>query len=118
MESSPIHRQPALPIRGKNEIENARIAWGAYAARDKVGLKMNLPEAQARRAIKPALRNPVAHLAGAVEKDESGRDQSSTRKRGEEIIPQPKALGAEGIIRTGSTKSFTEKKSVAPVEEA
>ena len=71
---------------------------GAYAARDKVGLKMNLPENKLAELLKtlPSLRNPtVAHLAGnewvAVE---TIIDESVVR----EIIPQLKALGAEGII--------------------
>ncbi|HEX8297369.1 MAG TPA: ATP phosphoribosyltransferase [Chthoniobacteraceae bacterium] len=71
---------------------------GAYAARDKVGLKMNLPEARLQEllAALPALRNPtIAHLASsdwvAVE---TIIDEAVVR----EIIPQLKALGAEGII--------------------
>jgi ATP phosphoribosyltransferase len=71
---------------------------GAYAARDKVGLKMNLPAAQlaALLAALPALRNPtVSPLATpdwiAVE---TIIDESVVR----EIIPRLKELGAEGII--------------------
>jgi ATP phosphoribosyltransferase len=71
---------------------------GAYAARDKVGLKMNLPEERlpALLGALPALRNPtIAQLATegwiAVE---TIIDESVVR----EIIPQLKALGAEGII--------------------
>lgn len=74
------------------------LLQGAYAARDKVGLKLNLPEARLSELLKalPALRNPtVAHLATpewvAVE---TIIDESVVR----EIIPQLKALGAEGII--------------------
>ncbi|MEI9894757.1 MAG: ATP phosphoribosyltransferase [Chthoniobacter sp.] len=74
------------------------LLQGAYAARDKVGLKMNLPENKLVELLKtlPALRNPtVAHLAGsewvAVE---TIIDERVVR----EIIPQLKALGAEGII--------------------
>jgi ATP phosphoribosyltransferase len=71
---------------------------GAYAARDKVGLKMNLPENKLAELLQalPSLRNPtIAHLANpewvAVE---TIIDESVVR----EIIPQLKALGAEGII--------------------
>lgn len=74
------------------------LLQGAYAARDKVGLKLNLPEARLAELLKalPALRNPtVAHLATpdwvAVE---TIIDEAVVR----EIIPQLKALGAEGII--------------------
>ncbi|HYR58554.1 MAG TPA: ATP phosphoribosyltransferase [Chthoniobacteraceae bacterium] len=83
----------------KTKIEKlVLLLQGAYAARDKVGLKMNLPEARLAELLKalPALRNPtVAHLATpdwvAVE---TIIDESVVR----EIIPQLKALGAEGII--------------------
>src|SRR5688572_20658262 len=74
------------------------LLQGAYAARDKVGLKMNLPQARLADLLKalPALRNPtIAQLATegwiAVE---TIIDESVVR----EIIPQLKALGAEGII--------------------
>ncbi len=74
------------------------LLQGAFNARDKVGLKMNLPEARLAELLKalPALRNPtVAHLANrewvAVE---TIIDERVVR----EIIPQLKALGAEGII--------------------
>ena len=74
------------------------LLHGAYAARDKVGLKLNLPEARLAEllAALPALRNPtIAHLSTpgwvAVE---TIIDESVVS----EIIPQLKALGAEGII--------------------
>jgi ATP phosphoribosyltransferase len=74
------------------------LLQGAYAARDKVGLKLNLPEDRLVELLKtlPALRNPtVSHLATpdwvAVE---TIIDEAVVR----EIIPQLKALGAEGII--------------------
>ncbi len=71
---------------------------GALAARDKVGLKMNLAQNQLQNllAALPSLRNPtVSPLANegwvAVE---TVIDEKVVR----EIIPQLKALGAEGII--------------------
>ena len=74
------------------------LIQGAYAARDKVGLKLNLPESRLAEllAALPALRNPtISHLATpewlAVE---TIIDEAVVR----EIIPQLKALGAEGII--------------------
>jgi ATP phosphoribosyltransferase len=74
------------------------LLQGALAARDKVGLKMNLPEDRLKGLLSalPALRNPtVAHLAvpGWVAV-ETILDEKVVR----EIIPQLKALGAEGII--------------------
>jgi ATP phosphoribosyltransferase len=71
---------------------------GAYAARDQVGLKMNLPENRLQELLSslPALRNPtVAKLAQdgwiAVE-------TVIAEKVVREIIPRLKAAGAEGII--------------------
>jgi ATP phosphoribosyltransferase-like protein len=71
---------------------------GGFAARDKVGLKMNLPEAKLAEllAALPALRTPtIAQLAqGGWVAVETIIDERVVR----EIIPQLKALGAEGII--------------------
>jgi ATP phosphoribosyltransferase len=74
------------------------LLQGALAARDMVGLKMNLPDhkLQALLTALPAMRNPtVAHLAvpGWVAV-ETIIDEKVVR----EIIPQLKSLGAEGII--------------------
>jgi len=102
MESSPqfIANHQALTNewkRGKVD-KLVLLLQGAFAARDKVGLKMNLPEARlaALLATLPALRNPtVAHLAqGDWVAVETIIDEQIVR----EIIPQLKALGAEGII--------------------
>lgn len=74
------------------------LLQGAMAARDKVGLKMNLPESRLEGLLKalPSLRRPtVAKLAEegwlAIE---TIIDESVVR----EIIPRLKELGAEGII--------------------
>lgn len=71
---------------------------GAHAARDKVGLKMNIAEDRLDNLLKalPSLRNPtISRLAQegwvAVE---TVIDEKIVR----EIIPQLKSLGAEGII--------------------
>ena len=71
---------------------------GALEARYKVGLKLNLPDNKLDDMLQtlPSLRRPtISHLAGggwvAVE---TIIDESVVR----EIIPQLKALGAEGII--------------------
>ncbi len=71
---------------------------GAHAARNMVGLKMNLPEKSLTQllATLPALRNPtVAHLAQA---DWVAVETILDERVVREIIPQLKALGAEGII--------------------
>jgi ATP phosphoribosyltransferase len=102
MESSPqfIANHKALEDEWKKaKIEKLLLLLkGAYAARDKVGLKMNLCENKLADLLKalPSLRNPtISRLAGsewvAVE---TIIDESVVR----EIIPQLKALGAEGII--------------------
>jgi len=102
MESSPqfIANHQALEDEWKKaKIEKLLLLLkGAYAARDKVGLKMNLCENKLADLLKalPSLRNPtISQLAGsewvAVE---TIIDESVVR----EIIPQLKALGAEGII--------------------
>jgi ATP phosphoribosyltransferase len=102
MESSPqlVANHGALKdLWKKQKIEKlVLLLQGAFAARDKVGLKMNLPEAKLAGLLQalPALRNPtIAHLATpdwvAVE---TIIDEAIVR----EIIPQLKALGAEGII--------------------
>jgi ATP phosphoribosyltransferase len=102
MESNPQfianHAVLANPWK-KQKIEKlVLLLQGAQAARDKVGLKMNLPAGNLTALLKalPALRNPtVSHLANtdwvAVE---TIIDERVVR----EIIPQLKALGAEGII--------------------
>ncbi len=102
MESSPqiIANHDALkdPWKKAKLDQMVLLLQGAFNARDKVGLKMNLPEARLAELLKalPSLRNPtIAHLATpdwvAVE---TIMDERVVR----EIIPQLKALGAEGII--------------------
>jgi ATP phosphoribosyltransferase len=102
MESSPqvIANRTAMEDSWKRQkIEKiVLLLQGAFQARDKVGLKLNLQESKLAELLKalPSLRNPtIAHLATpdwvAVE---TIIDESVVR----EIIPQLKALGAEGII--------------------
>jgi ATP phosphoribosyltransferase len=102
MESVPqfiANRQALADDWKKAKIDTlVLLLQGAYAARDKVGLKMNLPAARLAELLEalPALRNPtIAHLTTpewvAVE---TIIDESVVR----EIIPRLKALGAEGII--------------------
>lgn len=71
---------------------------GALNARDLVGLKMNLPEANLKNLLEalPALRNPtVSPLAQA---GWVAVETIIEEKVVREIIPELKALGAEGII--------------------
>lgn len=71
---------------------------GALNARDKVGLKMNIAENQLKNLLSalPSLRNPtVSHLA---QSDWVAVETVIDEKVVREIIPQLKALGAEGII--------------------
>ena len=74
------------------------LLQGAYNARDKVGLKMNIEEKALQNLLDalPSLRNPtISHLAqGGWVAVETIIDEKIVR----EIIPQLKALGAEGII--------------------
>jgi ATP phosphoribosyltransferase len=91
-----VWKKPAA----RKKIETlALLLDGALAARDKVGLKMNVPKKDLQSLIKrlPALRNPtISPLMGtetwvAVE---TVIDEVVVR----EIIPKLKELGAEGII--------------------
>ena len=102
MESSPqvIANKAAWGDEWKRQKMETLILLlqGAHNARDKVGLKMNIEEKKLQNLLQalPSLRNPtIAHLAQqgwvAVE---TVIDEKIVR----EIIPQLKALGAEGII--------------------
>lgn len=102
MVSSPqfIANKSACADKWKRDKMNKLVLLlkGAHAARDKVGLKMNIEEGKLKSLLSalPALRNPtIAHLAQpgwvAVE---TVIDEKIVR----EIIPQLKSLGAEGII--------------------
>jgi ATP phosphoribosyltransferase len=82
----------------------ALLVQGALNARGKVGLKMNLPKAKLDELVSslPSLRRPtIAHLTDADWLSvETVIDESVVR----EIIPQLKALGAEGIIEYALNK--------------
>jgi len=74
------------------------LLQGALAARDKVGLKMNIAENKVKDLLEalPSLRNPtISHLANV---DWVAVETIIDEKIVREIIPQLKALGAEGII--------------------
>lgn len=88
----------ANPAKRKKIETIALLLRGALEAGSKVGLKMNLPRKALEGLVKalPALRNPtISHLSNpewvAIE---TIIDESVVR----EIIPQLKAMGAEGIV--------------------
>jgi ATP phosphoribosyltransferase len=71
---------------------------GALAARDKVGLKLNLPRRKLAAMLKalPALRRPT--ISALAVRGWIAVETIIDEKVVREIIPQLKALGAEGII--------------------
>ncbi len=102
MESFPqLIAQPAAMRDEWKREKLGRIAMllqGALAARDKVGLKMNLPENQLQKLLEyiPSLRNPT--VASLAQKGWVAVETVIDERVVREIIPQLKALGAEGII--------------------
>jgi|SRR5690606_24703251 len=88
----------ANPAKRKKIETIAMLLIGALEAHSKVGLKMNLPKASLDRIISalPALRNPtISTLSNA---DWVALETIIDEKVVREIIPQLKALGAEGIV--------------------
>jgi ATP phosphoribosyltransferase len=86
-------------VASRKKIQTlALLLEGALNARDKVGLKMNVPAASLKKLLSqlPSLRRPtVSPLAdGSWVAIETIIDEVVVR----EIIPQLKELGAEGII--------------------
>lgn len=93
------NRQSWAQPEKRRKIENiALLLKSALEAEDKVGLKMNAPKSQLDCLLKdlPSLRNPT--IAALSSKEwvaiETVVDETLVR----DIIPQLKALGAEGII--------------------
>ena len=88
----------ANPAKRKKIETIALLLKGALEAESKVGLKMNLPKAALESVVKslPALRNPTISQLSSPDwiALETIIDESVVR----EIIPQLKALGAEGIV--------------------
>ena len=76
----------------------ALLLVGALTARDKVGLKMNLPRTKLQNLLDalPALRNPT--VSPLAQNDWVAVETIIDEKIVREIIPQLKSLGAEGII--------------------
>jgi ATP phosphoribosyltransferase len=88
----------ANPAKRKKIETIALLLRGALEAGSKVGLKMNLPKSALEAVVKslPALRNPTISQLSSPDwiALETIIDESVVR----EIIPQLKALGAEGIV--------------------
>jgi ATP phosphoribosyltransferase len=88
----------AIPAKRKKIETIALLLRGALEAESKVGLKMNLPKRALDAVVKalPSLRNPT--ISNLSNPDwialETIIDESVVR----EIIPQLKAMGAEGIV--------------------
>jgi len=102
MESYPQFISNPTSFKDEWKLEKMKrltlLLQAALLARDMVGLKLNLPEKQLQKLIEtlPSLRQPtVSHLAQdgwvAVE-------TVISEKTVRDIIPELKALGAEGII--------------------
>lgn len=91
-------RSWAIPAKRKKIETIALLLRGALEAESKVGLKMNAPKQSVDAIIKavPSLRNPTISPLSNVDwvALETIIDESVVR----EIIPQLKALGAEGIV--------------------
>jgi ATP phosphoribosyltransferase len=88
----------ANPAKRKKIETIALLLRGALEAESKVGLKMNLPKSALKAVVQalPALRNPTISQLSSPKwiALETIIDESVVR----EIIPQLKALGAEGIV--------------------
>ncbi|OIR18851.1 ATP phosphoribosyltransferase [mine drainage metagenome] len=88
----------ANPAKRRKIETIAMMLQGALEAGSKVGLKMNIPKASLDAMVKtlPALRNPTISPLSNTEwvALETITDERVVR----EIVPQLKALGAEGIV--------------------
>lgn len=88
----------ANPAKRKKIETIALLLQGALEAENKVGLKMNLPKASLDVMIKtlPALRNPT--ISPLSSPDWVALETITDERVVREIVPQLKALGAEGIV--------------------
>jgi ATP phosphoribosyltransferase len=102
MESFPVFiaNPPAAADAWKREKMDTLILLlkGALAARDLVGLKMNLPAVNLKNLLEtlPSLRNPT--VSPLAQETWVAVETVINEKTVREIIPKLKALGAEGII--------------------
>jgi len=88
----------ANPAKRKKIETIAMMLQGALDAESKVGLKLNLPKASLEAMVKtlPSLRNPTISPLSNV--DWIALETIIDEKVVREIVPQLKALGAEGIV--------------------
>ncbi|MFA5263561.1 MAG: ATP phosphoribosyltransferase [Opitutaceae bacterium] len=88
----------ANPAKRKKIETIALMLKGALEAESKVGLKMNLPKASLESMIEtlPALRNPT--ISPLSNPDWIALETIIDERIVREIVPQLKALGAEGIV--------------------
>ena len=102
IESYPVlvaNKAAALDARKREKMDKLSLLLvGALTARDKVGLKMNLPRTKLQNLLDalPALRNPT--VSPLAQNDWVAVETVIDEKIVREIIPQLKSLGAEGII--------------------
>jgi len=102
IESYPVlvaNKAAAGDARKREKMEKLSLLLvGALTARDKVGLKMNLPRTKLQNLLDalPALRNPT--VSPLAQNDWVAVETVIDEKIVREIIPQLKSLGAEGII--------------------
>ena len=102
IESYPVlvaNKAAAADARKREKMDKlALLLVGALTARDKVGLKMNLPRTKLQNLLDalPALRNPT--VSPLAQNDWVAVETIIDEKIVREIIPQLKSLGAEGII--------------------
>ena len=88
----------ANPAKRKKIETIAMMLQGALEAESKVGLKLNLPKANLDIMLKtlPALRNPT--ISPLSNPDWVALETITDERIVREIVPQLKALGAEGIV--------------------
>ena len=102
IESYPVfvaNKTAAADPRKREKMDKLSLLLvGALTARDKVGLKMNLPRTKLQNLLDalPALRNPT--VSPLAQNDWVAVETIIDEKIVREIIPQLKSLGAEGII--------------------
>jgi ATP phosphoribosyltransferase len=88
----------ADPVKRRKIETIALLLRGALEAGSKVGLKMNAPKKSIAEIIKtvPSLRNPT--VSPLSNEDWVALETIIDERVAREIIPQLKALGAEGIV--------------------
>lgn len=88
----------ANPAKRKKIQTLALLLQGALEAESKVGLKMNLPKVSLEKMVQtlPALRNPT--ISPLTNPEWVALETITDERVVREIVPELKALGAEGIV--------------------